>query len=176
MFTVQKYSFFFIPPSVFLNILLFVVFFMLFVGNPVLPSGFPSQTYFQYSTLSLLLLRHHKNSSHLSLLMVHRVGERIMTFFICPATFQINQVITHCLFPSLSSVRILFRHIAGAPHRQRVFSFMLIENRSKELFRGLTSITPTFFEGRCLLFFLPMDYQQTSRMFPSCFFFCLENS
>ena len=49
--------------------------------------------------------------------MVYRVGELIMTFCIRPATLQLNQVITHCLFPSLPSVRILFRHIAGAPSK-----------------------------------------------------------
>ena len=31
------------------------IIYMLFLDNPAMPSGFPSQTYFQYSTLSLLL-------------------------------------------------------------------------------------------------------------------------
>ena len=36
-------------------------------GNPALPLGFPSRTNFQYSTLSLLLLRHHDVIMELSI-------------------------------------------------------------------------------------------------------------
>ena len=48
---------------------------------------------------------------------------------------------------------------------------MLMERQVKELTRGPSSIPPSLLtEGRCLLLYLPMDYQQTSHLLPSFFF------
>lgn len=64
-----------------------------------------------------LLFFGNKTSSHPCLLMVYRVGERIMTFCYFPATLWLYHGLTHWLFLSFYSVRIPFRHIDGAPSK-----------------------------------------------------------
>lgn len=50
MFTLQKYSFFLVPPRVFLNILLFVVFFYAFRGQYGFAVGLSASDIPRYST------------------------------------------------------------------------------------------------------------------------------
>ena len=107
--------------------------------------------------------------------MVYRVGERIMTFCIRPATLQLNQVITHCLFPSLPSVRILFRHIAGAPSKSLLVHADREPGTKSYSVVYLPFLLPSLRVVVCSFTF-PMDYQQTSHLLPSFFFSAWKNT